>query len=307
MFGITLQIIIALVYILSGLLKLQDPVGTGLIVEAYLRFMHLNDFMGYAKALGVMLGFVETAIGLAVFCSIWQKVVKWMLVAMQSVFTVISLILLVRNPEMHCGCFGEAIHLTHLQTFIKNLILMAMVLHACFSDRMSRRKEVWKHYAFGCSIVLVLAVTLYSWFNLPLIDFTDYDKGTKLLSQAGYRMLPDSEKEDCMPLPMLSPEDNLLPDFSKGKWAIISVYDQLDWQVITTMHAELIRQGMNVMILITTDVITNDIDLDENTNDIFLTDRTTALSLNRSNGGVTLLDEGVIKRKVRCTLHNTNN
>ena len=292
-----LQIFISLVYILSGLLKLQDPVGTGLIVEAYLRFMHLNDFMGYAKALGVMLGFVETAIGLAVFCSIWQKVVKWMLVAMQSFFTVISLILLVRNPEMHCGCFGEAIHLTHLQTFIKNLILMAIVLHVSFSDRMSRRKEVWKHYAFGCSIVLVLAVTLYSWFNLPLIDFTDYDKGTRLLSQTEYRILSDSEKEDCMPLPMLSPEDNLLPDFSKGKWAIISVYDQLDWQVITTMHAELIRQGMNVMILITTDVITNDIDLDENTNDIFLTDRTTALSLNRSNGGFTLLDDQIIIKK----------
>lgn len=297
MFAITLQIFISLVYILSGLLKLQDPVGTGLIVEAYLRFMHLNDFMGYAKALGVMLGFVETAIGLAVFCSIWQKVVKWMLVAMQSFFTVISLILLVRNPEMHCGCFGEAIHLTHLQTFIKNLILMAMVLHACFSDRMSRRKEVWKHYAFGCSIVLVLAVTLYSWFNLPLIDFTDYDKCTKLLSQTEYRILSDSEKEDCMPLPMLSPEDNLLPDFSKGKWAIISVYDQLDWQVITTMHAELIRQGMNVMILITTDISENDIDPKGYENDIFLTDRTTALSLNRANGGVTLLYDGVISNK----------
>lgn len=297
MFAIILQIFISLVYILSGLLKLQDPVGTGLIVEAYLRFMHLNDFMGYAKALGVMLGFVETAIGLAVFCSIWQKVVKWMLVAMQSFFTVISLILLVRNPEMHCGCFGEAIHLTHLQTFIKNLILMAMVLHACFSDRMSRRKEVWKHYAFGCSIVLVLAVTLYSWFNLPLIDFTDYDKGTNLLSQTEYRILSDSEKEDCMPLPMLSPEDNLLPDFSKGKWAIISVYDQLDWQVITTMHAELIRQGMNVMILITTDISENDIDPKGYENDIFLTDRTTALSLNRANGGVTLLYDGVISNK----------
>ena len=198
---------------------------------------------------------------------------------------------------MHCGCFGEAIHLTHLQTFIKNLILMAMVLHACFSDRMSRRKEVWKHYAFGCSIVLVLAVTLYSWFNLPLIDFTDYDKGTNLLSQTEYRILSDSEKEDCMPLPMLSPEDNLLPDFSKGKWAIISVYDQLDWQVITTMHAELIRQGMNVMILITTDISENDIDPKGYENDIFLTDRTTALSLNRANGGVTLLYDGVISNK----------
>ena len=298
MLVLIVKILSAIVYILSGLLKLQDPVGTSLIVEAYFRFMHLNDFIRYAKILGVMLGFVETVIGLAVFFGIWQKVVRWMLVAMQSFFTVISLILLVRNPEMHCGCFGEAIHLTHLQTFIKNIILMAIVLHVSFSDRMSQRTKVWKHYTFGASIVFVAAITLYSWFNLPLIDFTDYDKGTKLLSQAGFRMLPDSEKEDCMPLPMLSPEDNLLPDFSKGKWAIISVYDQLDWQVITTMHAELIRQGMNVMILITMDVITNDIDLDENTNDIFLTDRTTALSLNRSNGGVTLLDDGVISTKM---------
>ena len=298
MFGITLQIFISLVYILSGLLKLQDPVGTGLIVEAYFRFIHLNDFMGYAKVLGVLLGFVETVIGLVVFYGIWQKVVRWMLVAMQSVFTVISLILLVRNPEMHCGCFGEAIHLTHLQTFIKNIILMAIVLHVSFSDRMNQRTKVWRHYTFGASIVFVAAITLYSWFNLPLIDFTDYDKGTKLLSQAGYRMLPDSEKEDCMPLPMLSPNAAPLPDFSEGKWAIISVYDPVDWQDISNAYAELDRQVMNLMILITTDISENDIDPKGYENDIFLTDRTTALSLNRANGGVTLLDDGVISTKM---------
>ena len=297
MVSIFLQITVSLVYILSGLLKLQDPVGTGLIVEAYFRFMHLNDFMELAKSFGAMLGFVETTIGLLVFFCIWQKVSRWLLVAMQSVFTVISLVLLIQSPEMHCGCFGEAIHLTHLQPFMKNIILMGMVLYVCFSDSVSRRTEVWRYYAFGASIVLVVGLALYSWFNLPFMDFTDYDKGTKLLSQAGYRMLPDSEKEDCMPLPMLSPEDNLLPDFSKGKWAIISVYDQLDWQVITTMHAELIRQGMNIVILITTDISENNIDPKGYENDIFLTDRTTALSLNRANGGVTLLDDGVISSK----------
>ena len=171
-----LQIFISLVYILSGLLKLQDPVGIGLIVEAYFRFMHLNDLMGYTKALGGLLGFVETVIGLAVFFGIWQKVVRWMLVEMQSFFTVISLILLVRNPEMHCGCFGEAIHLTHLQTFMKNIILMGMVLYVCFSDSVSRRTEVWRYYAFGASIVLVVGLALYSWFNLPFMDFTDYEE-----------------------------------------------------------------------------------------------------------------------------------
>ena len=71
MVSIFLQITVSLVYILSGLLKLQDPVGTGLIVEAYFRFMHLNDFMELAKSFGAMLGFVETTIGLLVFFCLW--------------------------------------------------------------------------------------------------------------------------------------------------------------------------------------------------------------------------------------------
>ena len=297
MVSIFLQITVSLVYILSGLLKLQDPVGTGLIVEAYFRFMHLNDFMELAKSFGAMLGFVETTIGLLVFFCIWQKVSRWLLVAMQSVFTVISLVLLIQSPEMHCGCFGEAIHLTHLQTFMKNIILMGMVLYVCFSDSVSRRTEVWRYYAFGASIVLVVGLALYSWFNLPFMDFTDYDKGTKLLSQTEYRILSDSEKEDCMPLPMLRPNDTFIPDFSQGKWAVISVYEQMDCQKLTKSYTELIRQGMNVMILITTDISVNNIDLKGYENNIFLTDRTTALSLNRANSGVTLLYDGVITNK----------
>ena len=54
---------------------------------------------------------------------------------------------------------------------------------------------------------------------------------------------------------------------------------------------------MNIVILITTDISENDIDPKGYENDIFLTDRTTALSLNRANGGVTLLDDGVISSK----------
>lgn len=67
--------------------------------------------------------------------------------------------------------------------------------------------------------------------------------------------------------------------------------------MITTLHAELIRQGMNIVILITTDISENDIDPKGYENDIFLTDRTTALSLNRANGGVTLLDDQIIIKK----------
>ena len=53
-------IAVGLVYVVSGLLKVMDPVGTGLIVEAYFRFMHLPESVLAAKILGGVLGDCST-------------------------------------------------------------------------------------------------------------------------------------------------------------------------------------------------------------------------------------------------------
>ena len=122
MFRKCCSIAVGLVYVASGLLKVMDPVGTGLIVEAYLRFMHIPESALMAKILGVVLGALETTVGFAaVFCAC-PCITRWIILGMQSAFTLLSLALVIWNPQMHCGCFGEAIHLTHWQTFIKNIV-----------------------------------------------------------------------------------------------------------------------------------------------------------------------------------------
>ena len=94
------SIAVGLLYVVSGLLKVMDPVGTGLIVEAYFRFMHLPESVFVAKILGVVLGALETAVGFAAVFCVWPRIIRWIMLGMQSSFTILSLALVIWNPQM---------------------------------------------------------------------------------------------------------------------------------------------------------------------------------------------------------------
>ena len=85
------SIAVGLLYVASGLLKVMDPVGTGLIVEAYFRFMHLPESVLVAKILGVVLGALETAVGFAAVFCVLPMITRWIMLGMQSSFTILSL------------------------------------------------------------------------------------------------------------------------------------------------------------------------------------------------------------------------
>ena len=47
------SVLLGLVFFIAGMLKLMDPVGTGLIVDGYLEFLHFEWLSFAAKAMGV--------------------------------------------------------------------------------------------------------------------------------------------------------------------------------------------------------------------------------------------------------------
>ena len=201
------SIAIGLLYVASGLLKVMDPVGAGLIIEAYFRFMHLPESVLVAKILGVVLGALETAVGFAAVFCVWPRITRWIMLGMQSSFTILSLALVIWNPQMHCGCFGEAIHLTHWQTFIKNIVLMGMLWFAYFPLLEATKTKMWQYIAFASSAVLMAGFAVYSWYYIPVIDFTDYKIGTEIVSQGEYWNLSEDERETRAALPMLGTDD----------------------------------------------------------------------------------------------------
>lgn len=311
------SIAVGLLYVVSGLLKVMDPVGTGLIVEAYFRFMHIPEFALMGKILGVVLGALETTVGFAaVFCAC-PRITRWIMLGMQSAFTLLSLALVIWNPQMHCGCFGEAIHLTHRQTFIKNIVLMGMLWFAYFPLWEAINTKIWQYVAFVSSVILTVGFAVYSWFYIPVIDFTDYKIGTEIVSQSEYWNLSEEERETRAALPMLGADNKPNPDLTKGNWAVISLYDLpednvLFWTTFMVNFRILKMQGYEVVVLTSTPesqmnekiqmfaelpFLCSEETLEEMREALYITSRTTAISLNRNNGGVTFLTDGVITRK----------
>lgn len=171
------------VFFLSGIVKLMDPVGAGLVMKEYLDFLHIG-FLGFAsKPLGVLFALAETIVGTGLITGVWRRIIAPTAIALQGFFTFLTLLLVIFNPEMDCGCFGEAIHLTHAQTFIKNLVLMALLLIYYIPSRHLGETRKKKYVSFGIVTLSVVAFTIYSWLYIPLIDFTDFKPAAAL--QAG--------------------------------------------------------------------------------------------------------------------------
>ena len=174
------------VFFIGGILKLMDPVGAGLVMGEYLDFLHIG-FLGFAsKILGVAFALAETIIGTALITGIWRKATGIAAMAFQAFFTLLTLALVIFNPEMDCGCFGEAIHLTHMQTFLKNIVLCILLAAYFFPVKMLGHTLKKKYVSFGIVTVSVLAFTIYSWSYIPLVDFTDYKPSAVLKAGDAY-------------------------------------------------------------------------------------------------------------------------
>ena len=185
--------IVGIVFFMSGIVKLMDPVGAGLVMDEYYSFLHLGFLSFSAKAMGTVFALAETLIGAALVTGVWRAVIAKCALGLQIFFTILTLFLVIYNPEMDCGCFGEAIHLTHTQTFVKNLILLALILAYTIPLKHLGETSRRKYVSFSIITISVIAFTIYSWLYIPLIDFTAYKPGAELV--AGAEIDPDEVYE----------------------------------------------------------------------------------------------------------------
>lgn len=187
--------VLGAVFLVSGILKLMDPVGSEFIMKSYFSFLHIGFMDFSARFFGVAFALTEAVLGAALMSGVWRKVVGIAVVALTTFFTLLTLVLLIFNPVMDCGCFGEAMHLTHLQTFVKNVILCALCCGAFIPMRELDRPVKVKYVSFALTACSLVALLVYSLVALPLKDYTAFHPGAMLQAAADEQYKDFSEPE----------------------------------------------------------------------------------------------------------------
>lgn len=190
-------------FIFSGLIKINDPVGTQIKLEEYFTVFSVDiaPFFDALKPaalfLSVLLSTLEIVLGLAVLLKYKPKLTNILLLVMIVFFTFLTFYSAYFNKVTDCGCFGDAIKLTPWESFTKDIILLVLILILFFNQRKEQVTEAFKQKSIvlGGAVVFCLVISFLAIAHLPFIDFRAYKEGTHIPTE----MLPPAGQPNEVP------------------------------------------------------------------------------------------------------------
>lgn len=178
------RIFVGLLFIISGLIKLNDPVGFSYKLAEYFgeTVLNLPIFIPYALAIAVFIVIFETVLGFMLLIGFKPKFTIWSLLLMIVFFSFLTFYSAYFHKVTDCGCFGDALKLTPWQSFTKDIVLLFFILILFLNMKMVKPLFNANFRNALASLVVVLCAFMGYWVlhHLPIIDFRAYKVGTNI-------------------------------------------------------------------------------------------------------------------------------
>lgn len=175
------------IFLFSGFIKLNDPIGTEIKLEEYFDvFSQDFGFMsGFWKALipfslvfSIGLSSLEVILAIALWTNYKTKKVLWILLGIIIFFSFLTFYSAYFNKVTDCGCFGEAIKLTPWTSFSKDIFLLILIISLFFTDIKNKSKNTFSLVLL--STIASIGFGVYSYFYLPIWDSLPYAIGQNI-------------------------------------------------------------------------------------------------------------------------------
>lgn len=183
---------VGLLFIFSGLIKANDPLGLSYKMQEFFEAWQLNGFHNYTLFASIGMNILEVVAGVAVIVGWQMKRFSWLLLSLIAFFTFLTAYVLFSGKIHACGCFGDCLPLTPLQTFIKDLMLLFLIVLLVLKS-----KEVKSYFKSAVSVTIILfallgtlGIQLYVQKHLPVLDCLPYAKGKNILE--GMQLPPNA-------------------------------------------------------------------------------------------------------------------
>src|SRR5476649_2134721 len=122
------RIVVGLLFIFSGLIKANDPLGFSYKLEEYFEVFHITFLNNLALSIAILLCALEMILGFALLIGVRAKQVAWGLLLLIIFFAFLTFYSAFFKVVQTCGCFGDAIPLTPWQSFSKDLVLLLLII-----------------------------------------------------------------------------------------------------------------------------------------------------------------------------------
>ncbi|MEO0526252.1 MAG: BT_3928 family protein [Bacteroidota bacterium] len=178
------RIFVGILFIISGFIKLNDPVGFSFKLEEYFSqgVLDLPIFMPYALNIAIFVVILEVLLGVMLLVGFRIKFTLWSLLGMIVFFTFLTFYSAYFNKVTDCGCFGDAIKLTPWESFTKDVVLLVLIIILLIGRK--HIKSIFgpktKRIITLIALILCGVFAYYVLNHLPLIDFRPYKIGANI-------------------------------------------------------------------------------------------------------------------------------
>lgn len=245
-----LRAIVGLLFIFSGLIKANDPLGFGYKLQEYFEVFHIAFLNDYATVFAILLCTIEIVLGALLLLGIRSRNVASGLLLTIIFFTFLTFYSAFFEVVTSCGCFGDAIPLTPWQSFSKDIVLLIMILYI-YKKRTeimplisSERAQNW---ILGFIVLISLGFGLYTYNFLPILDFLPYKIGNNIPS---LMIMPPGAPQDVYQITytLKNKSTGETKSLTDKEYLSSGIWKDKNWEITGDPESKLISKGFEVKI-----------------------------------------------------------
>lgn len=214
---LVLRVVLGIIFIVSSLSKLSDPIA---FVDVVVGYELLPE--GLARAYGYVLPWTELIVGIMLVIGLFSRVAASLSLALAVSFIVANIYALTRPDagcgETYCGCFGETLPMSSTQSLILDWVMLGIAIPLIIFPQ--RLLNIWKWIScsggdvglrnslkargprlaavfFACAIIVPLVTSAVGPYSSSSEDNSVNAGSTQELNMAILNTL-DNEKPVCI-------------------------------------------------------------------------------------------------------------
>jgi hypothetical protein len=247
------RVLVGALFVFSGFIKANDPLGFSYKLEDYFQVFKADTGWGFfeyfehaALPFAIIICASEIILGVMLLLGYRRDLTLGLLFAQIAFFTFLTFYSACYNKVTHCGCFGDFLPLKPWQSFWKDVALMFLI-----TLLFAGRKNIGMVFPgmltsslFMLGLFFAIAFPIYSYRNLPMMDFRAYAPGLNI-------------KENMKPGPAYKPDSTVVllryknlktgekKDFENKEYVASKIWeDTLTWKY-DTMTVKVVREAVD--------------------------------------------------------------